>query len=232
MLDACYGLVKIFTMISTRFNQLTSQLNFLTSFLIKSNVIITKRHNNDFTFLPYKMKSYENHYHQFCDEIYNPSSTSLDHHHFGERITNEEGREKVDLIIKCYEHLKAHRLVPTVPYVLQNIDMLFDQPNEYDIFRYIRYLLTIEFSKWRLNKIKEYESMMKREIQAKDQLIEIGCFDRDNQLQYGYFRNTMFSRRFDKGIKKLLRFVNCKLNRFHSMGSRITFEKLWESKLN
>lgn len=83
--------------------------------------------------------------------------------------------------------------------------MLNDYASFRERIRYIHFLFVREFDQWR-NELEAGERRQKRQQEEAEELAsftEIGCFDRESgQLQYGYWRNTLFTRYFEAAKDK------------------------------
>lgn len=69
--------------------------------------------------------------------------------------------------------------------------------------RYLHFLFVREFDHWR-TEVKEQDRKNKKKEEVElASFSQIGCFDEAGQIQYGYWRNTMFTRFFQGPLHKL-----------------------------
>lgn len=80
--------------------------------------------------------------------------------------------------------------------------MLFNYHSLSARIRYLNYIFIKEFDIWRLAKKELQRKEEKAKREAEEMFEEVGCFDEHGQLQYGYWRNTLFSRYWEKTIQQ------------------------------
>jgi hypothetical protein len=119
-------------------------------------------------------------------------------------IVDNESEEVVKNVVNYYNRVVFKtRFCPTtitiedMKYIIENVS----DPNRQK--RQLDFLFIREFDIWR-NKIVTDIERQKRRAEEEKRISEfkgIGCFDDNNDIQYGFWRNTLFSRSFEKAIK-------------------------------
>nr|XP_027202338.1 mitochondrial ribonuclease P protein 1 homolog [Dermatophagoides pteronyssinus] len=107
-------------------------------------------------------------------------------------------RKDVEMILMYYNDVLRYSLFApsTIPF-----DDMEKMLNEYQghgsRLRYVNFIFIREFDSYRRLKEAEEKSRLKRLAEQEDYFEDIGCFDtKTNQLQYGHFRNSLFTKYF------------------------------------
>ena len=83
-------------------------------------------------------------------------------------------------------------------------NILFKYQKHSARLRYIHFLFVREFDDWKFEQIELKRRELKVKSEADDYFENIGCFDlKTNELQYGYWRNTLFGRYHDKSLQRV-----------------------------
>lgn len=82
--------------------------------------------------------------------------------------------------------------------------MLKDYGDYVSRLRYLNYLFVREFDIWR-KEIAHQEQKEKAKKEEEEEMAnwQIGCFNERGEIQYGFWRNTLFSRYFEVPLQKL-----------------------------
>ena len=144
---------------------------------------------------------------------------------FEELITNEKTKEKIELIISEYEYEKYTTLrVPNTLTTDHMKDLLtVDDPN--DRKKLINFLFTKQLmrkkSKDKRKQISDKYWTEKNEIYSKMDCNRTGIWDNNNQLVYGLWHNTLFSKIMKSSVSCL---YNNRLRRAALFGQKLVID--------
>jgi hypothetical protein len=123
---------------------------------------------------------------------------------FRELIVDKESENSVKEILDFYNSktLKT-RFYPSVITKEDMNHMLNKMQDFSERRRHLKYLFIREFDIWRNWKRKEAfrAQKLEKELMEVENFGQIGCFDAQNNIQYGFWKNSMFSRYYQKSLK-------------------------------
>ena len=164
---------------------------------------------NDILNYPFKMRRFPDLSEQFLKERLlreesNPrKKLSIDS--YQNLIVDDETETVVKEVVDYYNRsLFRSRFCPTtvttedMKYIIENAAQPHRQRH------HLNYMFIREFDIWRNNISEKQLKEEKRESEKKliSQIRVIGCFDEQNNLQYGVWRNGLFTKYFEKALKK------------------------------
>lgn len=171
---------------------------------------------NDIRCFPFKMRRFPEFAEQFMAEKRlreesNPrKQLSVDS--YRQLIVDNKSEEVVKQVVSYYNRvLFRSRFCPTTVTIEQMKYIIENTSEPHRQRRQLDFLFIKEFDIWRNNILQENYRQIRR-AEEERQLSEfkfsksndpiIGCFDDNNNIQYGFWRNTLFTRNFEKAVKR------------------------------
>ncbi|OTF70647.1 mitochondrial ribonuclease P protein 1-like protein [Euroglyphus maynei] len=108
-------------------------------------------------------------------------------------------RKDVEMIIIYYNDVLRYSLFSPSTIPFDDMEKMLQHYDGHGArLRYVNFIFVREYDSWRREKEAEEKSRLKRLAEQEDYFEDIGCFDMNtNQLQYGYWRNSLFTKFFE-----------------------------------
>lgn len=117
---------------------------------------------------------------------------------------DQKSEDVIETVVNEYNRRLKTKFYPSTVTLEDMKYMIVNDLNYYRLKRHLDFLFIREFDIWRSAKL-DAEKRALRHSEREQQMAAIktiGCFDDQNSLQYGFWRNTMFTRYYQKALKR------------------------------